>query len=46
MRKVFQTRYGDPDGNCWEACIASIREFTGDFNTPIGHMAKNWETLE
>lgn len=24
MRPVMQTRYGDPGGNCFEACIASI----------------------
>lgn len=24
MRPVLQTRFGDPMGNCWEACLASI----------------------
>lgn len=26
MRPVYQTRFGEPDGNCLEACIASIFE--------------------
>lgn len=26
MKKVFQTRTGDPEGNCFAACVASILE--------------------
>lgn len=26
MKPVMQTKFGKPDGNCWEACIASILE--------------------
>lgn len=26
MKPVYQTRFGKPDGNCMEACVASILE--------------------
>lgn len=28
MRKVFQDRFGKPDGNCLAACVASILELS------------------
>lgn len=26
MKPVYQTRFGYPNGNCWEACLASLLE--------------------
>ena len=42
MKPIDQTRFGEPEGNCWAACVASILEVpieTFTFETPLDH---NW----
>jgi len=40
LREVDQTKFGDPDGDCFEACIASITSIPLD---EIPHfLSQNW----
>lgn len=46
MRKIYQTKFGSPNGNCWAACLASCLELdlsdVPDF--PAGHDDTSWWT--
>ena len=46
MKKVFQTKFGKPDGNCFAACLASILELPieeiPDYKQPEGRWFRNY----
>lgn len=45
MKPVFQTKYGNPEGNCFAACVASILECSIDELPNLYELeqsGKNW----
>jgi len=42
MRPVDQTRFGAPDGNCMEACVASILELELDEVPDLAILGNGW----
>ncbi len=46
MQPVMQTEFGEPLGNCWQACIASVLEIPlSEVPPPQEDWADTWNTV-